>query len=321
MVSVDVHQPSMQAARVAGRLSVAFLLDCVEIGRGDRPLVDSLILMGIVQANVGLLTREPDLQRAYAAYDSPPPDDLRRGVSVNAVANSLRLPYETVRRRITGLERQGLCVNGERGVYVPQQMLMSPEHMAAAFATYDLLRRFYYRLKDVGALRGFPEVSPAPPSDLVRAILRVFADYFLRVVDAVTRNVGDIVAAFVLLGILTANTEHLPDDEAGAAGSEVGDFVTDALRRPVSASALSRRLRLPDETVRRHVAQLVADGRCVRTPQGCLIPAEALARPAWTGMMAENLSHLNRMFSDLAYLGVLAGWDAARVEPATVETA
>jgi hypothetical protein len=38
-------------------------------------------------------------------------------------------------------------------------------------------------------------------------------------------------------------------------------------------------------------------------------------------MMAENLSHLNRMFSDLAYLGVLAGWDAARADAAKAETA
>jgi DNA-binding Lrp family transcriptional regulator len=316
----DAHQPSMSTMRAAGRLSVAFLLDFIEVGRGDRALIDGLLLVGIVQANVGLVTREPELHRAYAAYDTPPPDDLRRGVSVSAIANSLRLPYETVRRRISGLERKGLCVVGERGVYVPQEVLMSPEHMAGSFAAYELLRRFYYRLKDLGALRGFPDASPAPPSDLVRAILRVFADYFLRVVDAVTRNVGDIIAGLVLLGILTANTEHLPDGEAGAEGVQAEDFVSDALRRPVSVAALARRLRLPEETVRRHAAQLVADGRCVRTPQGYVIPAEALARPVWVGLMAENLSHLNRMFSDLAYLGVLAGWDAARAA-AKAETA
>lgn len=317
----DIYQPSMPTARVAGRLSVAFLLDFIELGRGDRALVDSLLLVGIVQANVGLVTREPDLQRTYAAYETPPPDDLRRGVSVSALANSLRLPYETVRRRVSGLERKGLCVVSDRGVYVPREVLMSPEHMAASFAAYELLRRFYYRLKDVDALRGFPDVPPAPPSDLVRAILRVFADYFLRVVDAVTRSVGDIVGGLVLLGILTANTEHLPDEVAGAEGAEPEHFVADDQRRPVSVAALARRLRLPEETVRRHAGQLVADGRCVRTPQGYLIPAEALARPAWTSMMGENLSYLNRMFSDLAYLGVLAGWDAARADAAKAETA
>lgn len=317
----DVHQPSMRTARVAGRLSIAFLLDVIDLGRGDRALIDGLLLMGIVQANVGLVTREPELQRTYAAYDAPPPDELRRGVSVSAIANSLSLPYETVRRRVAGLERKGLCVVNEKGVHVPNEVLTSPEHMAGSFAVFERLRQLYYRLNDVGALRGFPQADPQPPADMVRAIMRVFGDYFLRVVDAVSRGVGDIMAGLVLLGILTANTAHLPDQEGGQEGAGPSNFVPDSLRRPVSVAALARRLRLPEETVRRHASQLVADGRCVRAPQGYLIPGEVLARPLWVTLMSENLSHLNRMFSDLAYLGVLAGWDAARAGPAPAETA
>lgn len=321
MAAGDIHQPSMRTARLAGRLSIAFVLDVIELGRGDRALIDGLLLIGIVQANVGLVTREPDLQQTYAAYDAPPPDELRRGVSVSALANTLSLPYETVRRRVSGLERKGLCVVSEKGVTVPTAVLLSPEHMAATFAVFERLRQLYYRLKDADALRGFPQAAPQPPADLVRAIMRLFGDYFLRTVDAVSRSVGDIIAGLVLLGILTANTEHLPDHEAGVDGAKAEAFVPDALRRPVSVAALARRLRLAEETVRRHATQLVADGRCVRVAQGYLIPSEVLARPLWVGLMGENLSHLNRMFSDLAYLGVLAGWDAARVDAAPAATA
>jgi DNA-binding Lrp family transcriptional regulator len=317
----DIHAPSMRTVRVAGRLSIAFLLDVIDLGRGDRALIDGLLLIGIVQANVSLVTREPDLQRTYAAYDTPPPDALRRAVSVSAIANSLRLPYETVRRRVAGLERKGLCVVDERGVYVPNRVLTSPEHMAGSFAVFERLRQLYYRLKDLGVLRSFPEADPQPPVDLVRAIMRVFGDYFLRTVDAVSRGVGDLMAGLVLLGVLTANTEHLPDHEAGADGAEAEAFVPDSLRRPVSVAALARRLRLPEETVRRHASQLVADGRCARAPQGYLIPGAVLARPLWVALMGENLSHLNRMFSDLAHLGVLAAWDAARAAAAPVATA
>ena len=304
--------PSMRTIRVAGRLSIGFLLDVIEVTRGDRALVDGLLLVGITQANVALIQREPALQRTFAAYDAPPPDHMRRAATVSAVANSLRLPYETVRRRIAGLERQGLVVVTDAGVYVPAEVLSSPEHMAGAFAAYELLRQFYYRLRDAGVLREFGGAGAQPPADLVRAIMRVFADYLLRTIDAVSRGVGDIVAGLVLVGILRANTRHLDDRISGEDGQAPQDFVPDALRRPVSVAALGRQLKLPEETVRRHAAQLIADQRCVRTRDGLLIPAEFLARPLWGEVMGENLSHLNRMFSDLAHLGVLAGWDEAR---------
>lgn len=297
----------MMTARVAGRLAIAFVLDFVEIGRGDRALIDGLILVAVVQANVAPLAREPGLQRAFGAYDAPLPDELRRPVSVSAVANSLRLPYETVRRRIGQLAEEGLCLVTPAGVVVPQRVVSSPEHMVRAFAGYERLRVFYYRLRDLDLLPEFPAQSPtAEPDVLVRAILRLFADYFLRTVDAVTQNVDDLVGGLVLLGIFRANTEHIPDTVRG--GEEPGQHISDSLRRPVSVTALADRLRLPRETVRRHVARLVEEGRCERVRGGLVISP----RPLWLQVVAENLADLRRMFAALAQLGVLTAWDEAR---------
>ena len=48
------------------------------------------------------------------------PDELRRPVSILAISNSLRLPYETVRRHAAALEKDGLCRRvGRQGVIVP----------------------------------------------------------------------------------------------------------------------------------------------------------------------------------------------------------
>lgn len=300
----------MMTARLVGRLSIAFILDFIEMGRGDRPLIDGLLLVAVVQANVMQAVREPELQRAHGPYEAPLPDELRRPVSVSAIANSLRLPYETVRRRIGQLAREGLCVVTPAGVYVPQQALSSPAHMAGAFAAYERLRAFYYRLRDLDVLPEFPaQAEPAEPDVLVRAILQLFADYFLRTVDAVTQNVDDLVGGLVLLGIFRANTEHIPDTEQG--GEEPGQHVPVSLRRPVSATALADRLRLPRETVRRHVARLLADGRCERAPGGLVITP----RPLWLPVVGENQAHLRRMFAGLAQLGVLSAWDEARPPP------
>jgi DNA-binding Lrp family transcriptional regulator len=290
------------------------MLEFVDAGRGDRALIDGLILVAMVQANVAQVTREPELQRTYGSYEEALPDDLRRPLSVSAIANSLRLPYETVRRRVAHLSRRGYCVMTPAGAYVPQEALSSPEHMAGVFAIYELLRQFYYRLSDLGLLH-FP-ASPAPPAsgvELVRAIMRLLGEYFLRTVDAITLAVDDLVAGFCLLGIMRANTEDMAD-EAGE--DEPGGFPPNALRKPISVAALAGRLRLPPETVRRHVSQLVADGRCVRTRGGLIIPTEFLDRPHLAALVAENVRDMGRMFSGLAELGVLSAWDATRAPAA-----
>jgi len=59
------------------------------------------------------------------------PDELRRPVSVLAIANSLRLPYETVRRHANALEKAGVCRRiGGKGLIVP-----ASEHTKRASAT------------------------------------------------------------------------------------------------------------------------------------------------------------------------------------------
>lgn len=303
--------PTANAVRVAGRLTVAFLLDFAEIGRGDRTLVDAVLMLAMVQANIAPVLRETDLQRAYAAYSAPVPDGLRRPTSVSSLANSLRLPYETVRRRVADMARRGLCVVTPAGAYVPQEVLSRPEHMAGAFRTYDLLRTFYYELYDLGVMppKEPPEGPLLEPAEQVRAIMRVLGDYILRSVDSVTATGRDMITGLVLLGVFRANIEHRMSLEEGLPGAAM---LPDGDRRPVSAAALAARLNLPAETVRRHAAQLVAQGECVRGPHGLLVTSGIIDRPQVLGLVHDNFTHLTRMFSSLAQLGVLAAWDAAR---------
>jgi hypothetical protein len=248
------------------------------------------------------------MQRAYRHDDAPPPDELRqaRAVSINAVAISLRLPYETARRRIVQMARNGLCVITPEGVYVPNEILTLPSHQTHAVESYGSMRQFYFRLRRLGVApppSGVPFEGPPP----IRAVLRLLGDYFLRSIEGLTRNVRDPVRAAILLGILHANTEHLAQTWRGV-GGETDDTIPDALRRPVAALTLAAQLRLPRETVRRHVEALIADRQCVRTRRGLLVTSKILARPVWTQFASENVAHLNRMFAGLAEVGVLAAW-------------
>src|SRR5688572_33336373 len=131
---------SHASLRVAARLANGFALDLAKLGGFGRDILDALLLCAISQANVAQITRNPELQRAYATLDQPPPDELRRPVSISAVANSLRMPFETARRRIAALKALGVVQTTPRGVIVPAELLNTAFFRHAGEAHYVLVR-------------------------------------------------------------------------------------------------------------------------------------------------------------------------------------
>jgi hypothetical protein len=105
---------------------------------------------------VAQISRSPELQRAYATLDCPPPDELRRPVSISAIANSLRIPFETARRRIAALVELGIVKSAPRGVIIPMGPLNSPFYRMTAEAHYLLIRTLYFRLRGIGLLEDLP---------------------------------------------------------------------------------------------------------------------------------------------------------------------
>jgi len=302
--------------RVAGRVCVHFVLDLVEVGRSDRDLMDDLILLTIIQANLEPLSRDLELQRRYAAVDAPPPDELRRPVSINAVANALRFPYETVRRRVTLMAADGICEIGPRGVQVSARSLTAPAHVAVLHANYDKVRALYIRLRRIGFLAAAdaPADPWSPPALPVRAVARISGDYFLRMMEPLTLNIGDLVRGLLLLSIAKGNTEGLQDHERGTEDPGPAGYVDDSKRRPISVATLAARLNVPQETARRHVAHLVESGRCVRESAGVVMPAAEYARLEIVKLMHANQIHLQRMFAALAQLGVVEAWERSVAE-------
>ena len=300
--------------RVAARLANGFMLDLAKLGGFGRDVIDGLLLMAISQSNVAQITRSPELQRAYAALDDVPPDEMRRPVSISAIANSLRIPFETTRRRITALADLGIVRIVPRGVIIPQGPLNSPFYRIGAEAHYGLVRTLYFRLRAIGLLGDLPRPNaPAfePGKPPVRLVIRLSSDYLLRLVDPINLRIGGLVTGLILMDAIQANTEHLPDTEGGEADADWSPegFVADRLRKPVRAATLSERLGIPHETVRRHLERLTKDGRCERRDDGYVVPSRALAGPGFIQFMVDNQSHLNRLYAGLADFGVLSEWE------------
>jgi DNA-binding Lrp family transcriptional regulator len=287
-------------------LSLTFLLDIIALSRAGGDIVDASLLAAIVQANVAPINQEPTLQIAYATLDAVAPDEFRRPVSVNAVAEMLDLPFETVRRRIGRLARKGACVITPRGVLVPQAALATPEYEALILARNARLQRFYFDLRAIEVLSPIDGASgaPQPKAAPVRAADRLLGDYVMRFVDCILQRIGDPLTGLVLLDMARANIEHLTVAEV-----EATIPIADSQRRPVPNTRLAQRLNIPIETLRRRVLFLEREGFCRRTRQGSAVLSAGIGRPGVTSLFVENAANVQRLFTQLDRLGILAAWD------------
>lgn len=300
--------------RLALRTSNAFVVEMLTACRAERDFTDALILMTLVQCNAASLAGDVALQRRYGAFETPAPESLRRAISINAIATSLGLPFETVRRRAKRLVADGVCEIVPEGLQFRQAPLTSDRHREVLEEVYDLVRELYHRLKRAGCLdlMGLPAQGGAAWTDAsppVRIVWRVASDYVLRVMEHILPNFRSLSRAFIVLAVVRANTEALPDTVRGADGVEVEAFPPDCLRRPARASEVATILGLPHETVRRHLAALIAEERCERVRDGVIVPAAVLARPNVLNAWGPNFRNLSRMFVELSDTGVLALWD------------
>ena len=281
----------------AAWLSLHFVLDVATISRGGGDLLDPLLVTTIVDANQGALHADLELQRRYGDPDSALPDELRRPVSVHALSVSLRLPYETVRRRVRRLADQGVCRLGPNGAVVPQAVVTSPPYLAVQDLRVARLAQFEADLAAAGVLTpGRSALDEGPAA--VRASDRALGRYMLRTCEALIAFSGSAMAGFLLLGLCAAN---LPRPTLGGAPAPwPGSFA--GLAKPASASDLARRLHMPAETVRRNLFALADTGFAERSGRGWIAAAPASARASIGRLAADNQIALRALFARLEAL-------------------
>jgi hypothetical protein len=309
-----IPEAPISTLRLTLRAANAFIVEMLTVCRGDRDFTDALILATLVQCNSAPLIGDIALQRQYGAFATPAPEHLRRPISINAIAVSLGLPFETVRRRTKRLVAAGVCEVVPEGIRLRQAPLTSVRHQQSLDAVYVLVRSLYLRLKKAGCLelmglparRGAAWADEAPP---VRIVYRAASDYILRMMEHLLPNFHSLSRAFIVLAVVRMNTDNMPDALRGGDGADVGFFPDDSFRRPARASDVAALLGLPHETVRRNLAALVEEGRCERVRDGFIVPAAVLARQNVLNAWGFNFRDLGRLFVDLSDTGVLALWD------------
>jgi len=138
-------------ARIIARVSASYVLRVLKLFAdtfGD--LRTGIVAQTIATANTAHLDVRRGEGWRYAAIDEAPPDAMRRPISVARLAESLGLPYETVRGYVRRLADAGACVRIERGVIIPQALLMRPQFARAALANVAYVRKFMRELEAAG---------------------------------------------------------------------------------------------------------------------------------------------------------------------------
>lgn len=126
--------------------SIGVLLAALKALRGffNGDLMSGLVFTAIRAANTKHITNT-----APGANKDLLPDYDRRPVSMMAVSNSMRLPYETVRRHSLRLVERGLCVRaGRNGLIVPTAALR--EMTVEAGTVVQLVLGFIQELRASG---------------------------------------------------------------------------------------------------------------------------------------------------------------------------
>jgi hypothetical protein len=114
--------PSSDLTRTLSRHTLAYILCSIsELFRHyDFDPLDLLIIHTVMNTNVLTVMKDPELDRRFGSVHTVEPDDLKQGVSRAALSRFLRLPFETVRRRVDRLKKEGILRELEHGLIVSE---------------------------------------------------------------------------------------------------------------------------------------------------------------------------------------------------------
>jgi DNA-binding transcriptional regulator YhcF (GntR family) len=202
----------------------------------------------------------------------------RHPISIRELSRQLALPYETVRRHARLLERAGYCVVNNGGLAIPAAVQRSRRTASFLRGIHGNAARVLRDLARIGVTKPSAEVQrPLHSSRLSKnqmAVATAATGLLLAGMKALQDFFdGDLMKGLVFTAVWTANVKHVTNTAPAASRT----VLEDSQRLPISILAISQSLRLPYETVRRHVDALVKEGKCELVGrQGVMAPATIL---------------------------------------------
>jgi hypothetical protein len=145
----DAELKRAELVRAVSRASNEYILrvlrQLTDLHGGE--FITAIVCQAIITANTAHLADHGDALTKEAGL---PPDELRKPVSILAIAGSLGLPFETTRRHVAKLTEAGVCRRVQGGIIVPASALDKDVLYAAAETNYANVQRFVRALRRAG---------------------------------------------------------------------------------------------------------------------------------------------------------------------------
>jgi hypothetical protein len=141
-------------ARIVARLSADYVLRALQLlveTFGD--IRAAVVAQTILTANTAHLDARDGEGWRYLGVDEIPPDEVRKPISIARLAESLGLPYETMRGQARRLIDAGVCARVHGGLVVPSAVLERPAARRATLANVGYVRRFVRDLQAIESPR------------------------------------------------------------------------------------------------------------------------------------------------------------------------
>ncbi len=221
-----------------------------------------------------------------------------KNISINAIAASLDLPYETVRRHMHKLVEAGLCLMDRNGAR------LNPSARTKAFIaerTESRLAAFRQMLADLARFDvAFPEglLTENLSADAVAATL---IDLELCSMEFHRPGTRTAMELCIIVAFLTANIREVTySDELAECFGRWDTPVPTLLRKPISINRVSAILGVPYATLWRHVQKMIATGHLTEHRDGYIVATEWIARPETIEASRKVISYFRRSLFDLA---------------------
>ncbi len=136
-----------------------FLLRSIEYGVTVwGSMLVNVLVAAMVTLNAGVVTHDPDLARRYAGAATPPPDILRRAVTVTDMGDRLGMSYDVVQRRVKRFVAEGWAERVRGGYLFSMEKQQKPQVLDTGLR---VVQRFIQMLQALRAAGIDPAAAPA----------------------------------------------------------------------------------------------------------------------------------------------------------------
>ena len=269
------------ASRIANAFALEFFVRYVRVLSAlvGADVEAAIIFLAILEANGRHIVRQPGFAADLADESVAPPGEAPRPISRQAVAESLGIPRETVRRRVSDLIERGFLVKTSGGVITTRAVVGGEQFVAARHLIAAHIRQLVLDLRQYAGMPIPGESSSqddlngwlVEPGELriANALAIEFVLRYAREAAALFGN--DYEGAVIFLTILEINgRQNIRQPWFVRDFADVRISLPAEMARAISRQGVAESLGSPRETVRRKIADLVQKGLLAEAPGGVI---------------------------------------------------